>query len=58
MEGVPWTPKQIDELLDEPFHKLEEQQQHSVLTRLAQMERQLDTIERDLDELLEAANCR
>lgn len=55
-EGVPWTPRKIDELLDEPFRELEERQPDAVLTRLDEIDKQLDTIERDLDALLEA--CR
>ena len=57
MEGIPWSPRKIDELLDEPFERIEAQQKDSVLIRLDELERQLDMIERDLDALLEAAGC-
>jgi hypothetical protein len=56
-EGIPWQPQRIDELLDEPFERIEEHRADAVLSRLDELDRQLDLIERDLDTLLETAPC-
>lgn len=57
-DGVPWQPPSLDEYLDEPFEKIEQQQNSYVLTRLDEMVRRLDEMERELESmLLEFTEC-
>jgi hypothetical protein len=52
-EGTPWVPERLDQYLDQPFDEIQERINESVLQRLERMERQLNIIEADLDQLLE-----
>jgi hypothetical protein len=51
-EGTPWQPMQLDEFLDAPFERLQEQQSEYFLERMNLMLLRLGRIERDLEELL------
>jgi hypothetical protein len=57
-DGVPWQPPQLDDLLDEPFERIERQQESYLLLRLDEMTRRLDEMEEELDAmLLELSEC-
>ena len=57
-DGVPWQPPQLDEYLSEPFEEIERKQGSYVLTRLDEMQRQLEDLEQELEAmLLENTQC-
>ena len=57
-DGVPWQPPPLDELLEEPFQRIERQQESYLLGRLEEMTRQLEEMEQELDTMvLEFARC-
>lgn len=57
-DGELWQPPPLDELLDEPFERIERQQGSYLLLRLDEMTRQLEDIEEELDAmLLEFSEC-
>lgn len=51
-EGTPWQPMRLDDLIEEPFERLREQQEEHLLDRMDQMIDRLQQIERDLDGML------
>lgn len=57
VEGTPWRPRRLDELLDEPFEKLEERRAAHALTKLDELYRRLTEIEAELDVMVECPSC-
>jgi hypothetical protein len=58
VDGTPWKPQQLDELLNEPFERLQEQVDHRIMARLNAMSLQLTELEAELDQIVqEFANC-
>lgn len=58
VEGTPWRPTRLDDMLDEPFTELERRRNEIALERLDRLEATLVELERDLDEMLEQPACR
>ncbi|TVR67819.1 MAG: hypothetical protein EA427_12480 [Spirochaetaceae bacterium] len=54
-EGTPWQPTHFDDLLQEPFERLQERQVENMLERMDCMIVRLEQIEHDLDEVLKDA---
>lgn len=57
-ESRPWQPERLDDLLEEPFERMEALRGEILLRRLDEIWDELDRIEMELDELLlPAAEC-
>jgi hypothetical protein len=58
-ESTPWRPEPLDQLLQEPFERIEEQRGEMLLQRLDELCAELEEMEAELDRMLqEAAHCR
>jgi hypothetical protein len=58
-ESTPWRPEPLDQLLQEPFERIEEQRGEMLLQRLDELRAELEEMEAELDRMLqEAAHCR
>ncbi|POR04769.1 hypothetical protein AU468_02410 [Alkalispirochaeta sphaeroplastigenens] len=51
-QGTPWEPASLGEFLDDPFDRLETQQQGYLLDRLDRMVRRLEDLEEELDSFM------
>jgi len=57
-ESTPWRPQPLDEFLQEPFDRIEERRGELLLRRLDELHEELESIEAELDRMLqEAAHC-
>lgn len=52
---VPWQPQSLEELIEEPFQRLERALEHHALARLERMEEELAEMELELDQFLAKA---